>query len=199
MDSPKRRDPRQSAKSPRAVTRNSGISIPPVHRVLDALDRVKETGPGTWLASCPTSAHQHGDRSRGLSIREGDDGRVLIHCHAGCAVDAVVAAIGLELSDLFPAREITYPHLAPKSGLIGRPRYRRIPWQDVFEALERQLWICSLAFSDLAAGKAFSPEDAQAIAKAAYDMATELSAIRSPDKKKPVYKDAADAMEGIRA
>jgi hypothetical protein len=178
VDSPKRRDPRQSARSPRAVIRNSASSIPPVHRVLDALDRVKSTGPGTWLASCPTSAHQHGDRSRGLAIREGDDGRVLIHCFAGCAVDAVIAALGLELHDLFQQREITYPHQSPKGGLIGHPRYRRIPWADLFEALEHQLLVCSMAFSDLAKGKAFTTEDAEALSRLAGQLATEIMEVR---------------------
>ena len=34
----------------------------------------------TWLACCPA----HDDREPSLAIRDGDDGRVLVHCHAGC-------------------------------------------------------------------------------------------------------------------
>ena len=63
----------------------------PIDLLLGQLDRIKQTSPDTWLASCPTANHKHGDRSRGLSIREGDDGRALVHCHAGCAVHEVVA------------------------------------------------------------------------------------------------------------
>lgn len=40
-----------------------------------------------------------------LSISEGADGRVLVHCHAGCTVEAVVMALGLEMRDLFADRE----------------------------------------------------------------------------------------------
>jgi len=40
-----------------------------------------------------------------LSVSEGDDDRVLIHCHAGCATDAVLGAIGLAATDLFPAKD----------------------------------------------------------------------------------------------
>jgi hypothetical protein len=113
-----------------------------------------------------------------LSVREGDDGRVLIHCHAGCPVDEVVAALGLELHDLFPTRDITYPAIPPKGGLIGRPRHRRIPWADLFEALELDIRACSLAFCDLAAGKAFSREEALTIGKLAGRVASEISEAR---------------------
>jgi KaiC/GvpD/RAD55 family RecA-like ATPase len=40
----------------------------------------KMTGHQQWLAPCP----YHEDKSPSLSIGEGDDGRVLVHCHAGC-------------------------------------------------------------------------------------------------------------------
>ncbi len=50
--------------------------------------------------ACPA----HDDRSPSLSIAAGDDGRVLVHCHAGCSAEAVVQAIGLEMADLFPDR-----------------------------------------------------------------------------------------------
>jgi hypothetical protein len=46
---------------------------------------------------CP--AHQ--DDSPSLSLAEGDDGRVLVTCHAGCETEDIVAALGLRLVDLF--------------------------------------------------------------------------------------------------
>jgi hypothetical protein len=36
-----------------------------------------------------------------LSIREGPDGRVLVYCFAGCALAAILAALGLASRDLF--------------------------------------------------------------------------------------------------
>lgn len=155
----------------------NAATVSPVDAILANLDRVKATGPGTWLASCPTSAHRHGDRSRGLSIREGDDGRVLIHCHAGCPVHEVVDALGMELADLFPARQIEYPNHAPRGGIIGRGRARRIPWRDLLEALQLDIRACSLAFSDLAAGKAFSQADAASIARMAGHLADEIGEV----------------------
>jgi len=44
---------------------------------------------GGWLARCPA----HDDRKPSLSIREGDDGKVLVHCHAGCDQSEVIAAL----------------------------------------------------------------------------------------------------------
>lgn len=41
-----------------------------------------------WMASCPA----HEDGSPSLAIRE-SDGRVLVHCHAGCAQRDVIAAL----------------------------------------------------------------------------------------------------------
>lgn len=148
----------------------------PIDLLLDRLDRVKTTGPGTWLASCPTSNHKHGDRSRGLSLREGDDGRVLLHCFAGCAAHEVVEAVGLELTDLFPAKQVEYPHFPPRHGFTGQVR-RRIAWRNVFEGIQRDLRVCSLAFSDLARGKAFSQIDAATIARMADHLADEISGV----------------------
>lgn len=58
----------------------------------------RRTGLGRWQARCP--AHQ--DRSPSLSIREGADGRVLVHCFAGCALDSILAALKLSRRDLQP-------------------------------------------------------------------------------------------------
>ena len=43
----------------------------------------------------------HADRSPSLSICEGHDGRVLVHCFAGCTADQVVSALGLARRHLF--------------------------------------------------------------------------------------------------
>jgi AAA domain len=68
-----------------------------VDALLERLEHVKRRGAG-WQARCPA----HEDRHPSLSIGVGDDGRALVKCHAGCTVDAVLAALGLESRDLFP-------------------------------------------------------------------------------------------------
>lgn len=55
----------------------------------------REQSRGNW--QCPA----HEDRAASLSVSEGADGRVLVHCHAGCEADAVAGSIGWRLADLF--------------------------------------------------------------------------------------------------
>lgn len=68
----------------------------PIDTVLSKLRKVKPNGDNSWLACCPA----HDDRNPSLSVSVGDDGRVLLHCFAGCSSDAVRAALGLEWGDL---------------------------------------------------------------------------------------------------
>ena len=55
--------------------------------------RGRQSGVG-WMARCPA----HDDRYPSLSIRETDDGKVLVYCHAGCDQMSVIGelqALGL--------------------------------------------------------------------------------------------------------
>jgi putative DNA primase/helicase len=67
--------------------------------VLSRLKNVRRVRGG-WTAVCPA----HEDRRPSLSVSVGADGRVLLHCHAGCNVEDVASALGLEMRDLFPER-----------------------------------------------------------------------------------------------
>jgi len=73
--------------------------------ILSRLKNVRRTRSG-WTACCPA----HDDRRASLSISVGDDGRVLLHCHAGCNVENVASALGLEMRDLFPQPERSNAH-----------------------------------------------------------------------------------------
>lgn len=70
----------------------------PIDELLSQLNGVKRTGQGKWVAKCPA----HDDRSPSLSIRELDDGRILLHDFAGCSIEEVLSSIGLSFSDLMP-------------------------------------------------------------------------------------------------
>ncbi len=73
----------------------------PIEDVLDALTRAgctpKRHGEA-WSAKCPS----HDDRDPSLSIGIGTDARVLLHCHAGCPVEAIVSTLGLGMKNLMP-------------------------------------------------------------------------------------------------
>lgn len=80
--------------------------------LLERLDSVKPRGAGQWSAKCPA----HSDNNPSLSIREGENGRLLLHDFGGCAPHAIVAALGLELRDLFadaPLPRGQWPPLKP--------------------------------------------------------------------------------------
>ena len=91
---------------------------------------MRRCGSG-WTARCPS----HEDRHASLSVAEGNDGRALLKCFAGCTAEAIVAAIGLELSDLFPAggggsyprRETSTPQHSAGCTLASYAEAKRLP------------------------------------------------------------------------
>lgn len=65
--------------------------------VLRRLEGVKRSGGG-YSARCPA----HEDKNASLSVKQGDNGGIVLHCHAGCTPEQVVGALGLSMQDLFP-------------------------------------------------------------------------------------------------
>jgi putative DNA primase/helicase len=59
-----------------------------------------------WLVSCPCPNHGkgRGDRSPSLSVTDGDDGRLLLRCFAGCDFADVIDE--LKLRGLASRREL---------------------------------------------------------------------------------------------
>lgn len=66
-----------------------------VHSLLPRLQGVRCCG-NSWKALCPA----HEDRRASLSVCE-RNGRVLIHCHAGCTAGEVLEALDLGWDSLF--------------------------------------------------------------------------------------------------
>src|SRR5262249_40612681 len=128
-----------------------------VGKILDRLDRVKSTSSDTWIASCPTNAHPHGDRSRGLSIRAVDD-RVLIFCHAGCGAGDVVAALGFTLADL-------YDRPAPIAS--ATQNRQRVPTRDLLELISEETAVVAFTACDMLSGKRIDEVNWKRLATAA--------------------------------
>lgn len=76
-----------------------------VHDILSRLQGVNGGG-GQWSARCPA----HDDKRQSLSISQGKDGQVLLKCHAGCTVESITSALGIEVKDLFQHQE-QRPHV----------------------------------------------------------------------------------------
>lgn len=107
--------------------------------ILSRLAKVRQTGRDTWLACCPA----HEDRTPSLSVRSLADGRVLLHDFGGCGAADVVAALGIELSDLF-----TQP-------LYHRAQRVRHPFTalDALRALRHEAAVVAISVADLAEGR----------------------------------------------
>ena len=63
--------------------------------ILARFECVRRNGNG-GMAKCPA----HADKNPSLSFRE-ENGRMLLNCFAGCTVEAICAAAGIEKADLF--------------------------------------------------------------------------------------------------
>lgn len=90
------------------MDRGRGMTLSPFDDLCSRL-QARRLAPGKAEARCPA----HEDRRASLSIAEGDDGRVLLHDHAGCELAAILSAIGMKAADLF----------VPKNKLNGNGRH----------------------------------------------------------------------------
>ena len=96
-----------------------------INEILGRIPNVTKSGK-SWSAQCPA----HEDRRASLSISEGEDGRTLLCCHAGCTLESILTSLALTKTDLFrlkgpskgrPARS-DKPANKGKSAAIGKPK-----------------------------------------------------------------------------
>ena len=126
-------------KSSRRWKSAGRVTMTPTERVLALLEDVRPTGPNRWMARCPA----HEDRTPSLSIREGDDGRILLHCFAGCGACDVVDALGLNIHDLFDHLPASGPDTP---GGLPRRSAPPIPAKDALSILNQEaLTVCFVA------------------------------------------------------
>lgn len=131
--------------------------------LLSRLDKVKRTGKGCYQSCCPA----HNDRGPSLSIRETDDGRILVHCFAGCGLHEIVSAVGLDISALFPEREI----------LNGKPSHRPFPAMDALRGIAFEVLVVAAAGTAMLAGESFKPDDRERLFLAVERIQAALSAV----------------------
>lgn len=86
----------------------------PTDLVLSRLEGVKRVGERSFMAKCPS----HADGTASLGVKEGDDGRCLLRCHAGCTAESIVENVELAMSDLFPEKD------ARGSSIVAKYDYR---------------------------------------------------------------------------
>lgn len=116
----------------------------PIDMVLGKLDGVMCSGKN-MKALCPA----HGDKTPSLSIKEGEDGRVLLHCFSGCPVEEIVAAMGLKMTDIFSV-DVNKRHSSKVPGVSVR---------QLSLATENERQILYFAKADQMAGRVISQSD----------------------------------------
>jgi hypothetical protein len=114
-----------------------------VEAMLARLEKVKRTGAETWIACCP--AHQ--DRTPSMTVRETGDGLILVHCFAGCGIDSILSAVGMEVGELFPDRPVQH----------SKPLRYKFPARDVLECVANEALIVAIVANEIAGGKTDIP------------------------------------------
>lgn len=71
-----------------------------VEKLLSSLKKVRRNGQGSWMACCPN----HQDKTASLSIKDLDDGRIIINCFAGCDTYSILRSVGLDWEDVMPEK-----------------------------------------------------------------------------------------------
>ena len=117
-----------------------------IDNLISRLRKVKRTGNGQFIACCPA----HDDRSPSLSIREVDDGRVLLNCLAGCATEDVLGAVGLDFSDVTPEKPIYHK---------AKPIKPRVYSTDALRLIQFEARIILLAAYELKNNKPLADDD----------------------------------------
>ena len=113
-------------------------------RILDRLDKVRRIKPDSWVACCPA----HADTSPSLAIADKGD-RLLVHYYAGCSIDEIRAAMGLEANEFFA------------DGKAPRPIAPGVSRRELDRALCIELAVSYVVSCDRAKGKQISPADAE--------------------------------------
>lgn len=149
---------------------------PIVQTVLDRLNGVKGDSP-QWTALCPA----HDDQNPSLSVAEGEDGRCLLKCHAGCDVTDVASALGLTLSDLMSGDGGAHPRKRIAAKLVemafsnGAELFHSADgdaWISITNDGSRNTWPVESRMSEMWLRRSFFEESGEAVAREALAEAT---------------------------
>ncbi len=92
-------------------------------RFVERLDNAQQNGSG-WKSLCPA----HKDQNPSLLVRADDNGVVQFQCQAGCDHKAVLAALGISESELYPEQLRRNGHRQQSTDIVADvARLKRIP------------------------------------------------------------------------
>jgi hypothetical protein len=115
-----------------------------LENLLSRLTKVKGRA-GNYTACCPA----HEDKTPSMAIKE-RDGKIILHCFAGCPVENIVGAVGMDMTDLFPPNEPRYDKPAPKVRFFAT---------DLLKVLRLEAQIVAVCAYDMSKGKALPKPD----------------------------------------
>lgn len=98
-------------------------------RLMEMGKKVSRARDG-YEAQCPG----HDDRNKSLSINTGDDGRLLLNCHANCEFNEIMTAAGMGTADAFPPKNA--PARANKMNGNGHPPKPPPTWPTILSVAE---------------------------------------------------------------
>jgi hypothetical protein len=102
-----------SGRRTRTAADPKGLMLRPIDHFLSRLTRLPNIGGRGWKFICPLA---DGDRDHVLKIDLTPD-RLVLFCHGGCSTAAVLAAMHLRLSDLYPVRPLGRSRQGPAQSL----------------------------------------------------------------------------------
>jgi hypothetical protein len=119
--------------------------ITPAEKFLSCVEGVRQTAPGRWVFKVPTRK----DKRASGSARELSDGRLLIHDFGGDSVIDILAAVDLEMTDLYPEQLTGH----------GKPERRPFVATDALRCVAFEALVVAAAGASLLAGTPFTPDD----------------------------------------
>lgn len=122
----------------------------PFERITSQLENVVHAQNGQARAICPS--HESRNNTRSLSIKESDEGSVLINCFAGCSAAEILASLRLELADLYPK---------PLQSTPGRPFTKKSAFspREALHILAFEITLASIFMGDVIDKRPLSEKD----------------------------------------
>jgi hypothetical protein len=115
-----------------------------LENLLSRLTKVKGRA-GNYTACCPA----HEDKTPSMAIKE-QDGKIILHCFAGCPVENIVGAVGMDMTDLFPPND--------KPTYNPQPRVKFFA-TDLLRVIGMETRIVAIAAYDMGKGKTLPKTD----------------------------------------
>ena len=129
-----------------------------IETLLSRLERVHRSGKG-WRCDCPNSHRARGS----LSVLQGDDGRVLLHCFAGCDVADILDTLGLSMADIMPAR---LRDASPEGRRKAREHFKLASVNAALSVVARESCIVAIVAAEVLAGCELNADDHARVALA---------------------------------